>query len=50
MPLLKANVQGIHVVNERGMVRVLRRQANVLEPQAVLQLAALLNRELRPAA
>jgi hypothetical protein len=50
MPLLKANVQGIHVVNERGMVRVLRRQANVLGPQAVLQVAALLNRELRPAA
>ena len=50
LPLLKASVQGIHVVNERGMVRVLRRAANVLEPQTVLQVAALLNRELRPAA
>jgi ssDNA-binding Zn-finger/Zn-ribbon topoisomerase 1 len=50
MPLLKASVQGIPVVNERGLVRVLRRTADVLDPQKVLEVAALLNRELRPAA
>lgn len=50
LPLLKAEVQGIRVVNERGLVRVLRRTAEVLDPQAVLQVAALLNKELRPAA
>ena len=49
LPLLKTEVQGIRVVNERGLVRVLRQTAEVLEPQAVLQVAALLNRELRPA-
>jgi hypothetical protein len=50
LPLLKAEVQGIRVVNERGLVRMLRRPVEVLAPQDVLRVAALLNRELRPAA
>jgi hypothetical protein len=50
LPLLKAEVQGIRVVNERGLVRVLRRTAEVLDPQAVLRVAALLSKELRPTA
>lgn len=50
LPLLKAEVQGIRVVNERGLLRVLRRTAQPLEPQDVLEVAALLRRELRPTA
>lgn len=50
LPLLKAEVQGIRVVNERGLIRVLRGTNQTLEPQTVLELAALLNRELRPTA
>lgn len=50
LPLLKAEVQGIRVVNERGLIRILRRANQTLEPEAVLQVAALLNRELRPTA
>jgi Nuclease-related domain/Topoisomerase DNA binding C4 zinc finger len=49
LPLLKAEVQGIRVVNERGLVRLLRRPMQPLDPKTVRQIADLLNRELRPA-
>ena len=49
LPLLRAEVQGIRVVNDRGLIRLLRRTNQPLEPKAVRAIADLLNRELRPA-